>query len=322
MFIPSKLLLSLSLALSALAATFPAKVIYQSPTGLFLENIAVRPSSQLLLTSVLTPTLYTFDPSAENGTLDEVYTFPNATALTGIVEYKPDVYALVASTLDLNTISATPGSVAIYSVDFTGSGAPAVRQAARIPESTMTNGLSTLPGHPDVVLAADSDAGLIWEVNVRTGNVSVKFQDDALSPGAPPPALGANGVHVNKNFLYFTNSQKGTVSRVSLSGGPVELLGTAVQAGGTPDKGYDDFTFDEQGRPLVAMSAGAVQLFEQARNGTWVQTTIAGSVQGGDSDGLVGATSVAFGREEGKCSKILYVTGSAGQIAAVDTTGL
>jgi hypothetical protein len=84
------------------------------PIGLFLENIAVRPSSaKLLLTSILSPTFHTLDPTAANATLDEVYTFPNPTALAGIAEYRPEVYAVVASELNNSTILAATASVAI-----------------------------------------------------------------------------------------------------------------------------------------------------------------------------------------------------------------
>ncbi|KAJ7462546.1 hypothetical protein FB451DRAFT_1266958 [Mycena latifolia] len=78
-------------------ATFPTQLVFQSATGQLLENLAVRPSSKLLITSTQSPTLYTLDPTAANATLDEVYTFPNANGLTGIAEYRPDVYAVVAS---------------------------------------------------------------------------------------------------------------------------------------------------------------------------------------------------------------------------------
>jgi hypothetical protein len=111
-------------------ATFPTQLVFQSPTGQFLENIAVRPSSKLLITSVLSPTLYTLDPTAANATLDEVHTFPNGNGLTGIVESRPDVYAIVASEFDAAVTMAIPGSVVIWSLDLTSGGPPAPRRAA------------------------------------------------------------------------------------------------------------------------------------------------------------------------------------------------
>jgi hypothetical protein len=315
MFFPLTIHLLLALAPGSVVANLPTQILYQSPTGLFLENIAVRPSGKLLLTSVLSPTLHNLDTAAANATLDEVYTFPNATALTGITEYRPDVYAVVASELNVSTISAAPGSIAIWSVDFT-SGAPIAKIAARIPRSTLTNGLSTASGRPDIVLAADSDLGAAYEIDMRTGAVRVLIQNAALAPGAPPPALGINGLHPHGGSLYFTNSALNTFGRVSLGGGAPEVLGSLPPAAGS---GYDDFTFDAEGWAWVATHPGSVQLFYVLKNGTWVQETAAGNVTG--SAVFQGPTSAAFGRCGGK-EKILYVTTAGGQVVAVDTSSV
>ncbi|KAF8191981.1 hypothetical protein K438DRAFT_1762554 [Mycena galopus ATCC 62051] len=136
-------------------ATFPAQLVFQTPNGQSFENLAIRPSSKLLLTSTLS-TLYTLDPTAANPTLDGVFTFLNASGLTGIAEYQPDVFAVAS---ELNVAIAAPGSVVIWSLDFTSGGTPTARRAASIPQSVHTNGLSSVPGHPDLVLAADSILG-------------------------------------------------------------------------------------------------------------------------------------------------------------------
>ncbi|KAJ7829459.1 hypothetical protein B0H13DRAFT_1487391, partial [Mycena leptocephala] len=191
----------------------------------------------------------TLDPTAANATLDEVHTFPNASGLTGIVESRPDVSAIVAS--EFNVPVALRGSVVIWSLDLTSGGAPAPRRAARIPQSTLIDGLSTVPGHPDLVLAADSILGAAYEVNVRTGAVHVLIQDPAMAPGgpgAPLPALGINGLHVRAGLLYFTNTQLGIFARVPLGGGAVEVLG--VSQPGL----YDDFAFGSEGRAWVTTS--------------------------------------------------------------------
>ncbi|KAJ6587995.1 hypothetical protein B0H19DRAFT_1097640 [Mycena capillaripes] len=288
-------------------ATFPTQLIFQSPTGQSLENLAVRPSSKLLITSTLSPTLYTLDPTAANATLNEVYTFPNANALTGIAEYRPDVYAIVAAELNVTSIMAVPGSVVIWSLDFTPGGTPTPRRAARIPQSGLTNGLSTVPGHPDLVLAADSILGAAFEVNVRTGAVRVLIQDTAMAPtgpSGPPPAIGINGLHVRAGLLYFTNTQLGSFSRVPLSGGAAEVLGSGE---------FDDFTFDSEGRAWVTANPGALTLFTRLKNGTWEEEIVVSTV-------LNGPSSAAFGRDGARETKILYVTTRAGQIVAVDTS--
>ncbi|KAJ7203834.1 hypothetical protein GGX14DRAFT_501367, partial [Mycena pura] len=276
-------------------ATFPTKLLFQTPNGQWLENLAVRPSSKLLITSTVSPTLYTFDPAAANATLDEVFTFPDANGLTGIAEYRPDVYAVVAGELNTTSATAAPGSVVIWSLDFTSGGPPTTRRAARIPQSVLANGLSVVPGDPDLVLAADSVLGLAFEVNVRTGAVRVLIQDAAMTPigpSGPPPALGINGLHVRAGILYFTNSQRGTFSRVPLGSGAVQELGTGD---------FDDFTLDGAGRAWVATSPGALTRFTRLKNGTWDEEIVVNTV-------LNGPTSAAFGRDGARETKILYMT--------------
>ncbi|KAJ7676358.1 hypothetical protein B0H17DRAFT_1334482 [Mycena rosella] len=285
----------LSLAATVIA-TFPTTLVYQSPTGLYLENIAVRPCSKLLLTSALSPTLHTLDPSSANTTFDEVYSFPNATALFSIIEYQPDVYAVVAA-----------NAVAIWRVDF-HSKTPIATRIAGIPQSTLINGLSSVPGHPDLVLAADSDLGAAYEITMSTGAVRIAIQDAAMAPGAPAPALGINGLHIHGSALYFTNSQQGTFARIPIA---VESKGVRL-----PHR-YDDFTFDADGRAWVTAHPGALTLLYPLTNGTWAQENAAGDPEGSYAV-FMEPTSAAFGR--GVNEKILYVTTEGGQVVGVDTS--
>jgi hypothetical protein len=306
-------------------ATFPTTLVYQSPTGLFLENIAVRPCSKLLLTSALSPTLYTLDPSSANTTFDAVYTFPNANALFGIIEYQPDVYAVVAANAQniLQTHRVNLGSVAIWRVDFRFK-TPIATRIAGIPQSTLINGLSSVPGHPDLVLAADSDLGTAYEITMSTGAVRIAIQDAAMAPGAPAPALGINGLHIHGSALYFTNSQQGTFARVPIAverkgvskAGAVQVLGT-VEPSGLPHR-YDDFTFDADGRAWVTAHPGALTLLYRLTNGTWAQENAAGDPEGSYAV-FIDPTSAAFGR--GVDEKNLYVTTKGGQVVSVDTSG-
>jgi sugar lactone lactonase YvrE len=133
------------------------------------------------------------------------------------------------------------------------------------------------------------------------------------APGAPPPPLGINGLHVRAGLLYFTNTQLGTFARVPLGGGAVEVLGV-------PQPGlYDDFAFDSEGRAWVTTSPAALTLFTRLKNGTWEQEIVVP----GDAVGstvLNGPSAAAFGRDGARETKILYVTTRAGQIVAVDTS--
>ncbi|KAJ6531704.1 hypothetical protein B0H10DRAFT_1861015 [Mycena sp. CBHHK59/15] len=299
---------------SSSPSTLPIQAIFQS--SLFLENLAVRPSSQLLLTSVMSPILHTLDPSATNATLETVHTFPNSTALTGIVEYEPDTYALVASDLNTTIRRAARGSVAIWSANLT-SPTPAFSLIASVANLTGANGLSSVPAHPRILLAADSAEGAVWQIDIVTGASRIAIQDAAMAPGAPAPALGINGLHMRGRVLYFTNSQLGTFARVPLTvedgrvqrAGDVQVLAVVQPLGG--GHAFDDFALDREGRAWLAVHPGAVTLVSPSAGGNFNQENVVGVV--------IQPTSAAFGRGSSVEEKMLYVTTGAGQVVCVDT---
>ncbi|KAJ7636372.1 hypothetical protein FB45DRAFT_1137960 [Roridomyces roridus] len=162
-------------------ASLPTTVLFQTTDGSSLENLAARVSSELLITSTSFPTLFTLDPTAKNPTLTGVVTFPNANALLGIGEIRPDVFAVVAAEINTTTLNATPGSAFIWTVDFTVSGTPKTTQAASIPQAGLANGLCALPGNPDVMLVADSVLGVAWGTFSRiplAGGTVQQFETD------------------------------------------------------------------------------------------------------------------------------------------------
>ncbi|KAJ7478330.1 hypothetical protein FB451DRAFT_1452712 [Mycena latifolia] len=320
-------LLTLILSTAAtVIATLPTQLVYQSPTGFPFENIAVRPSGKLLLTSVFSPTLNTLDPASTNATLVEVHTFPNSTSLTGIIEYAPDIYAMVASTLDTTTRRAVPGSIVIWGINFTADPA-AVKRIAGIPDGTL-NGLSTVPGAPALILVADSALGAAYQINVQTGTVRTAVQDAALAPDAPTVAIGINGLHVRAGELYFTNSALQTFARVSISvdavgvhqAGVVQVLGTVQSTQPASVAFFDDFALDSAGRAWIATQPGSLTLFFQLANGTWTQETVAGDPDASNVVFMV-PTAAAFGRRKGE-DKMLYVVTLGGQVVRVNTASV
>ncbi|KAJ7841594.1 hypothetical protein B0H14DRAFT_2586812 [Mycena olivaceomarginata] len=283
--------LLLALAGSAVA-TLPTQILYQSPTGLFLENIAVRPSTgKLLLTSVLSPTLHTFCPKRNPGR--GVY-LPQ--------RHRPHRYRRVSpGRLRRHRLRAQRQ----HDPRCTGQRRPLERRPY-LRRSRSQNRCSYTTEHahqralrrPDIVLATDSALGAAYEVDMRTSAVRVLIKDAALALGAPPPVFGMNGLHPHGGSLYFTNSALDTFGRVPLGGG-----GGAPEVLVVASSGYDDFALDAQGRA----------------NGTWVQETAVGDVAG--STVLQRPTAAAFGRCGGK-EKILYATTAAGQMVALDTSGV
>ncbi|KAJ7732426.1 hypothetical protein B0H16DRAFT_1328787 [Mycena metata] len=318
--------LLLSLVVCAAASfTFPTRLVLQSPGGLFLENLAVRPNGKLLITSPESSTLHMVDPAAPNPTFDQVHTFPNVTALLGIAEVKPDVYGIIALVLNDTTITAVPRTVAIWRVDLSSGGPPVVNKAADVPDGMFLDGLSAVPGEPELVLGADTAAGRIWQITALWATYGIfnsNSRHDAFAPDAPAPAFGINGLHVRGGDLYFTNSQKETFSRFPIflrggnvaQAGPVKVLGSA---NGTDQ--FDDFAFDSMGRVWAATLPDTLTVFFPPVQGN----TMLGQLNApGNPVEFNRPTSAMFGRGEVAQQHTLYVTTQAGQLIAVDTTGI
>ncbi|KAJ6589155.1 hypothetical protein B0H19DRAFT_1367603 [Mycena capillaripes] len=319
------LLFGIITAARATSPPFPSRIIFQEPDSLFLENLALLPTSELLITSVASPTLFTLNPTIPNATLSPLHTFPNATALNGITEYRPGVFALSASIIDQTTNRWIPGTIVIWSLDFTvSSPSPSVRALGTLSiDAQCANGLTTLPGHPDALLIADCIGGAVWQMNARTGESRMAIQDAAMQadPNGPAPVLGINGLHVRDAHLYFTNSQQGIFARVALAvngvngnvtaAGPVETLACIEPVGSLPD----DFTLDREGRAWVAVHQNKITLLSPPASGRgdWTQVTAVGNDTGTDT-GLMQPTSAAFGQ-----GSLLYVTSGVGQLIVVDT---
>ncbi|KAJ7887632.1 hypothetical protein B0H14DRAFT_3430668 [Mycena olivaceomarginata] len=192
------------------------------------------PSSARTSPSVTPPN--TFNPTVINGTFDPIYTFPNATGLTGIPEYCPGVFAVVTSILDLTTRRWAPGSIVIWSVDFNAP-TPAVRALAALESAEGGNGITT-------------------QVDTRTGKSRVAIQDASMLPGAPAPALGINGLH-QQIFAVPLAVRGGNVSGV----GFMETLAAVEPVG--EDRGPDDFALDCEGHARVTVHPSAFSASEQ-----------------------------------------------------------
>jgi hypothetical protein len=293
--------------------TAAARVLYQFPNLTSLENIAARSNGHLLVTPLTSSSLYSLDPSFPK-VANLVHTFPNATSLLGITEYEPDVFALVSG--------ADPEDPSIpwviWSIDFNqclkGTKTPLVRKIATLPKALFLNGLTNLaPGSP-WILAADSQLGLVWRINVKTGAVNVAISDPLMAPVTEfGIALGVNGVHIFQSHLYFTNIflQGGFFAKIPIDPRTGEALGkaTIVARNGL----CDDFVIDSKGDAWVTQNLlNGVQVIKP--NGS-VRVAI-----GGVNDTIVeGVTGAVFGRTL-KDRNVLYVSTNGGSAVPVPGT--
>src|SRR5436190_22690083 len=96
--------------------------LYQFPLGSWVENISIRPNGNILLTRLDVPELWEINPLSRSTSYNArlVYTFPNATGLTGIAEVAPDVFAVTAG--DTTNPAGHAGAFSIWKVRMNGQG--------------------------------------------------------------------------------------------------------------------------------------------------------------------------------------------------------
>lgn len=234
--------------------------IFQFPeNGSFVDNIVVRPDGTLLLTRIDVPEVWSVDPQTGSGSL--AYSFAeheessDTTAVFGITEIEHDVFAVVAGKFELKTFTAQQGSFAVWRLDFNDDGnydvleipadmcdegfslskktPSAVSKIVDIPEAKAL-GASTLyrPGREAearYLLIADSPEGMIWRVDLDSGEYSVALQDESMLPAANAPPMGVNGIHVVGEYLHYVSVTKKEYRRVRMdemanAAGPFELI--------------------------------------------------------------------------------------------------
>lgn len=189
--------------------------------------------------------------------------------------------------------------------------------------TTILNGLTTVPGAPHLLLAADSAAGAVYKINILTGAYSISFSSPLFEPVSTTPGtnLGINGLQAKGTYLYFTNSAQDIYGRVPITlngaqNGPVEIISSPQ----SPELTYDDVAIENQGGAWIATHpANVVKVESDGSQRTW------------NSSLLLNPTSAAFGRGSVGERKRLYVTNGGrfdenfvlveGGVVSVDTRG-
>ncbi|KAK3392822.1 hypothetical protein B0H63DRAFT_456664 [Podospora didyma] len=302
---------ALGVQAGVVAPTQPSiRNVYTFPKNTFIENIAVRSNSKLLITSMSVPDLFLIDPTVANATAPIVHTFANATGISGIAEISPDVFALVTGVWDLINTRAQLGSLAVWTVDFNRRTTPLVRFVTQIQNSTIFNGIVRHPTNPRILLAADSALGAVWRVDLVSGAYGVAFVSPLLAP-TETAHLGINGLKAAGSHLYFTNSAQKYFGKVGIDAngnqvGAIEVISNATAAGA--DVVYDD----------IALNLNKKRKNGQAAPEAWIAShpdyAIGVSLVDGsqrviaDAVKLLNPTSAAFGRGSFKEEKTLYVT--------------
>ena len=245
--------------------------------GTFLENVAVRANGDLLVVDHTSHTVLRVTPEGE----------------TDVFASLPDGTAGVALDLD-GTVVVTSG----YQDDggfltvLAPSGAP--ERVIPVPGSVFLNGATLL--RAGVFLVADSVAGRLYEVDIRSGETTVWLAHETLGQNPDYPTYpGANGVKIHAGAVYVTNSAQARLVRIPLDG----------TAAGDPETVLTGLVIDDFAIASDGTLYGATHVFNTVvrvePDGS--ATTIATA-----DDGMTGATAVAFGRTEADRNRLYVVT--------------
>ncbi|KAJ9136872.1 hypothetical protein NKR23_g9446 [Pleurostoma richardsiae] len=321
--IASLLRFAASAPASTALATDPVRTVFEFPNDTYVENIAVRPNGQVLVTVLTAPRLFLVDP-LQPGRAVLVHTFASALGVSGIAEYEPDVYACITGNFSFSTGDVGAGSWAIWSIDLRGvalrpdgtlSAPPRTSQIAAVPPARFLNGISLLKAKDKTLLVGDVNGGAIFHVDIKTGDFRVAINNTytQVAPASPFPPAGVDGVHVCEDALYFTNIGKSIFVKVPISedGTAAGPFTTVAHTLSRLDE-YDDFTFDCDGNAFLVTGRGnSVEIISP---GGRREVIIAGNL---NSTAIAEPTSAAFGR--GLLDRnVLYVTTAGGLATPVD----
>ncbi|KAJ9301411.1 hypothetical protein DTO271G3_1546 [Paecilomyces variotii] len=278
-----------------------ATTVHTFPNHTWAENIAVRSNGKILVTTLENGAkLWQVDPFHRSDPVI-VHQWSNDTALTGIAELEPDVFAVVVSDLSLSPL--TLGSNQVWRVELHGDH-PHVSLIASIPEAKLINGMGALDPVRGTVLIADSLLNVLWFLDTRTGSYKQVIHDPVPISGPNSTLnLGMNGVHVFGDDIYFDNMSEKVLLKVSK--GAAEGYSAPVHVVANLTVASDDFTFDIEGNVYVA---GSNKITKVTPSGTQCVYSAADVIQG--------STAAAWGRTPLDATT-LYVTTDVGKLVAI-----
>ncbi|KAJ2976866.1 hypothetical protein NQ176_g4693 [Zarea fungicola] len=280
------------------------RTLYTFANGTQLENIAVRSNGNLLLTRINKPELYEFNPSDPSSGAKLLQTFPGYVSLLGITELTPDVFAFITGNFTFPAGGVAKSfsiwTVAIHDQDYK------YAKVADILEATLLNGLATL--NAGAVLASDSTNGVVYRVDIKSGNYEAVLDDASFKPPAGAPiAVGINGLRLHDEYAYYTNTFGQLFGRVRIDAngracGTYEIIARNVLG--------DDFAIGSTASYIAGNFQNVVTKIEPGGK----VSVFAGNIS---STLVAGATSAQFGRTW-RDKNVLYVVTNGGEIAPVN----
>ena len=288
--------------------------VAEFPPGLFLENIAVRSDNSVLITVVWQGELW-FVPSSNVAIPSQplkLFTF--ATHPTGIVETEPDVF-YISTVKSYNTDEAFLERLDLRS--WVPGTLVKPEQVFQFPKNVRNLNGGCLVA-PNVILLADSFAGLIWRVDLpKDGGTPVArvwLQHESMGyyPGQlKPEQPGINGIRyaAKLGYVYYTATAKKLFMHVQANPETLDAVGEPEHVSAGPLA--DDFCIDEDAGVAYVTThrentIDCVSL-DPAKNSE--RFVVAGDPF---TEELIGPSSGAWSRLPGEYGKVAYFTTDGG----------
>ena len=302
------------------ASTFP---VYDAADSVQ----AVRANGQILATDSSKGVVHLIDPANPAAEPLIVAQFPTGSVPTGIAEMEDDVFYVNNELGYVYNFTFNANSASVWKVDmraYSSTNEASVSKVVDVAGAAALNGMVTVCKDQGILLLADSEAGLIWRLNVNTLAYEVVLDDALLKPNATAhPPFGVNGVRISGSTLYFSNTNYGYLATVPISSDGTPTGAPTLLTSDVPTA--DDFAIGRD---------GSVWLCQNVDN-TFVHISPSGQIEtiagGQHSTELVGPVSTVFGRRPedrdtlyiGTDGLLLTSKGVAlttdGKIAAIDT---
>ncbi len=227
--------------------------IAEFPTQYFLENLAVREDSSVLIHVANRKELWYVPPSDGDQIVEPVHLHTYKENAGGIVELEPDVFALFTGNV------YTTHESFLHRMDLRNwkPGTPITPElVSQFPERARGVNGACLLGQ-GVVLVADCFAGLIWRLDFTPGKdrptfrVWLEHESMGYFPGRMKPEQpGVNGVRyaAKSHFLYYTATAKKLLMRVKVD--PETLDAASLPELVVAGRMADDFLIDEHAEVL------------------------------------------------------------------------
>jgi len=281
--------------------TASVKVLATYPHGSFLENLEVQQDGRLLFTNYPTKSIEVMSQSGETKTFAKLSGYP--LSLISI----DDGYLIAASGKSLLLGENVIGTQQFILLDKNG------KQTGQFeaPQIMYLNGMVRL--NNEIILAADSLSGNIWQVNPKTQKISSWIQDESLSPLADQELFipGANGVKLRPEGLIVSNTSKGTLSLIKIDeddkpASKPELIATVgiIDDFWVRNDGSILFTTHGEMIKLLSMSGKVTTILDDGAGGA---TAIAPYPLGQDvSFVMINDGNLYFGKKD--LAKVLLIT--------------